>query len=414
MKVNYRGDLLAPSGYSRAIRAHMRGLIEAGVEISGELSAHDMTQIDFGKHPFWRGRMNSLMRNKALCPVKIWHETPEFFDPDPTQYNIAYTAWETSKIVDYDIDGNPRFNWVKQLNRMDEVWTPAIFEEQVFKNSGVTVPIRVFPHPIDLDRYNPEGTIGNWLVGKDLMNSSHMVFLSVFQFTKRKNPQDLLLAWMSEFGNQKNVSLVIKTYGSDFKDNSRILKAIQDMREGCRLDKMVSNVHLILELIPDEDMAELYRMCDVFVLPSYGEGFGMPYQEAMACGRPVIYTNASAMQEFCHGYPIDCNPEPVSGMLNIPWYNITQEWWKVKVSSLREQMRLAYNDWKSGRLVDLGKEARSRVEKLHSYDIVGKAMRARLEEVVRNIRDGSCRPELAAVWSEALDLPAEVSDTPAG
>lgn len=39
------------------------------------------------------------------------------------------------------------------------------------------------------------------------------------------------------------------------------------------------------------EVAELYRACDMFVLPSVGEGFPLTIQEAMASGLPVITTN---------------------------------------------------------------------------------------------------------------------------
>lgn len=398
MKVNYRGDLLAPSGYSRAIRAHMRALIEAGVEVHGDYNQHDQTRLDLEKHPFWSGRMRDIVKSREFCPVKIWHETPEFFEPDPMQYNIAYTVWETSKIIDFDLGGNPRFNWVKQMNRMDEVWTSAEFCKQVFIESGVTVPIRVFPHPIDVKRYQPEGDKFPFIAGNKALDDC-MVFLSVFQFTKRKNPQDLLIAWTSEFADQEDVALVIKTYGSDFKDNSQIRDFVHGLRKSCRVKNMVGNVHLILDLIPDEDMPELYRMCDTFVLPSYGEGFGMPYQEAMACGRPVIYTRATAMPEFCVGWPVDCDAEPVYDMLNIPWYNAQQNWWKTRVSDLKLQMRRAYNTWKGRNREDtlklLSEEARQQVVRLHSFEAVGQAMRARLEEIQERAGTRRIRRRLA-------------------
>ncbi len=40
-----------------------------------------------------------------------------------------------------------------------------------------------------------------------------------------------------------------------------------------------------------EDLAEVYRACDVFALPSTAEGFPLTVQEAMASGMPVVTTD---------------------------------------------------------------------------------------------------------------------------
>lgn len=40
--------------------------------------------------------------------------------------------------------------------------------------------------------------------------------------------------------------------------------------------------------IAEKEKAEHYRLADVYVMPSSGEGFGIVYLEALACGIPVI------------------------------------------------------------------------------------------------------------------------------
>ena len=53
----------------------------------------------------------------------------------------------------------------------------------------------------------------------------------------------------------------------------------------------------IIDDILDTDLPILYSGCDVYVQPSYWEGFGFPVLEAMACGAPVVSTNAGALPE---------------------------------------------------------------------------------------------------------------------
>lgn len=52
-----------------------------------------------------------------------------------------------------------------------------------------------------------------------------------------------------------------------------------------------------VEQASDEDLLTLYNAAALFVFPSLEEGFGLPPLEAMACGTPVVASNASAMPE---------------------------------------------------------------------------------------------------------------------
>src|SRR6185295_10340629 len=54
--------------------------------------------------------------------------------------------------------------------------------------------------------------------------------------------------------------------------------------------------------VSEATLAELYRRCAAFVMPSRGEGFGLVYLEAMRAARPVLATRGSAAEEIVrHG-----------------------------------------------------------------------------------------------------------------
>ncbi len=49
--------------------------------------------------------------------------------------------------------------------------------------------------------------------------------------------------------------------------------------------------------VPDDDLVALYNAAEVFLYPSYYEGFGLPPLEAMACGTPVVTSDAASLPE---------------------------------------------------------------------------------------------------------------------
>jgi len=66
--------------------------------------------------------------------------------------------------------------------------------------------------------------------------------------------------------------------------------------------------------VPLEDLRVLYSSCSLFVFPSLYEGFGMPVLEAMACGAPVVSSNASSLPEVVGDAALLVNPLDVEGL----------------------------------------------------------------------------------------------------
>jgi glycosyltransferase involved in cell wall biosynthesis len=66
--------------------------------------------------------------------------------------------------------------------------------------------------------------------------------------------------------------------------------------------------------IAEEDKPLLYAAATVFVFPSRYEGFGLPVLEAMACGTPVVTTNAASIPELAGPAAFQLDPADTKHM----------------------------------------------------------------------------------------------------
>lgn len=65
------------------------------------------------------------------------------------------------------------------------------------------------------------------------------------------------------------------------------------------IPQLVGSQVFALGEIPNEDLAALYSLAEVFVFPSFYEGFGFPPLEAMSCGCPTVVSTAGSIPEVC-------------------------------------------------------------------------------------------------------------------
>jgi len=63
-------------------------------------------------------------------------------------------------------------------------------------------------------------------------------------------------------------------------------------QQGLAADRLV-----LTGYVPEDDLVALYNLCELFVFPSFHEGFGLPALEAMSCGRAVIAAGTSSLPE---------------------------------------------------------------------------------------------------------------------
>ena len=96
-----------------------------------------------------------------------------------------------------------------------------------------------------------------------------------------------------------------------YKGYDQVLRAIPQIRETIpdihyiivgkgndrtRIEQIIAELELqncvtLAGFVPDEQLCDYYNLCDVFAMPGKGEGIGIVYLEALACGKPVMAGN---------------------------------------------------------------------------------------------------------------------------
>ena len=106
----------------------------------------------------------------------------------------------------------------------------------------------------------------------------------------RKNIEGLISAYANlALSVRRQHQLAIACAASD-SERRRLMDLAA--REG-----LLSHDLAFTGFVPDEDLIDLFNLCELFVFPSWHEGFGLPVLEAMSCGAPVISSNASSLPE---------------------------------------------------------------------------------------------------------------------
>jgi hypothetical protein len=248
------------------------------------------------------------------------------------KYKIGFTTTE--------VDGIPK-SWVDILNQMDEVWVTAEFCIEVFRKCGVKVPIFNMGEGIDPEYYNTKTKVAT------LLPRPRFVFNSVFAWGRRKGYDILIKAFQEEFAKEEDVWLVCNCLPSYSGHN--ILDEIKQMK----LKDNRAPVTVIDKGLEDYEMPSFYASGDCFVLPTRGEGFGLPLLEALACGVPIITTGITGQLDYLtnNGKPkpgvhlISAPKTKFDGSDSVYYYGFN--WTEPNKDELRKAMRYVFENAKA-------------------------------------------------------------------
>lgn len=112
-------------------------------------------------------------------------------------------------------------------------------------------------------------------------------FLAVGRLSKEKGYDKLIQAFCNAFNCCNSIKLHIVGGGQEYKNLQEII-----------LKNNAKSTILLHGVMERKELADFFHKCDVLVMPSDYETFGIPVAEAMACGLPVIVTRNSGVSHY--------------------------------------------------------------------------------------------------------------------
>ena len=188
----------------------------------------------------------------------------------PLKKDKSDFLWETKKII---------YNKIKNV----DIVVASRYMEKIIKNSELMScfkNVHYIPFGIDLDKF------------------------IVFDLEKRKTirhkygfeDDEIVLFFRAQNTGVKGIEYIREALS---KLNSKKKISILTCNDVGLIDNLKKKykINEVGWVNGDEQMVELFNLCDIFLMPSTAEAFGLMAIEAMACGKPVVVFDNTSLSE---------------------------------------------------------------------------------------------------------------------
>ena len=240
--------------------------------------------------------LNRICRKKAF---DIYHETaftPAKLSLIPTVYSI------------YDLS----LRRYRETHPRERVWFFEYFIKRRLQYAGHILTISEFIRQEIIEDFKlPPSMVTAIPLAPDPLFASCAADI-VKKIRIKYNLPNSYLLFVSSLEPRKNIDLLIEALHMANTDIPLVLvgwngwgdkKWFEKIKETDLKNRIYFTGH-----IPDDDLKAIYNGAQALVYPSLYEGFGLPIVEAMACGCPVICSNAASMPEVAGDAAILIDP----------------------------------------------------------------------------------------------------------
>lgn len=274
---------------------------------------------------------NVLLYTDALWQVG-WNPTVRM---PKTKLHIAYSMLESTQIPQ---------KWVEILNtKFDMVVVPDKFLVDVYKSSGVKIPLFVLPIGLNLDDflYRPLKQAQNY----------PFIFGMTAGFVPGKNHELVLEGFIRAFGNNPKVKLLIHGRWGEPHIINRLYDIVNQYK--------TTNVEIIQKVFSHQEYIAFMTKLDCYVLISQGEGFSITPREALALGIPCVISDKTAHATICETHlvtAVPCNTPEKAKYSHLGTYDCGYKY-VCKVEDLAQALLKNYHEY--NHYLSLAKDARS-------------------------------------------------------
>lgn len=158
----------------------------------------------------------------------------------------------------------------------------------------------VLPNAIDLAAFGPGPKREDFLRRYKLANKRILMTLGRLSAEERYKGVDEVLEAMPQMLHRfPDLAYLVVGNGSD-------LPRLQSKARDLGVERHV----VFAGSVPESEKADHYRLADVYVMPSSGEGFGFVFLEAMACGISVVASKRDGSREAVKNGELGAVVEP--------------------------------------------------------------------------------------------------------
>ncbi|HRJ76484.1 MAG TPA: glycosyltransferase, partial [Anaerolineales bacterium] len=296
-----------------SLRDELTNELQKALKDTNVLIAHNVCSLN--KNLALTAALYKLHIEKKLPKLILWHHdlawtTPRYLPELHNGYpwDLLRTDW---KNITHVVVSELRRKELAELMKLD------------------SKSIHVIPNGVDASRfYKLESQTQKLIQQINLLDNAPILLLPV-RVTPRKNIE-LALRTLSELKKEYPQAALVVTgpLGPHNQDNVKYFDKLKNLRKELNLE---NSAHFLAELIdgflPDEVIADFYRVADALIFPSREEGFGIPLIEAAYSHLPAFCADIPPLRELgledVTYFSPDENPSRVANLIATYFKNST-------------------------------------------------------------------------------------------